>query len=186
MKTSTPAGGPTSENPLLIGILVDVSLSMTSAIENKSGTSKDRLESFRDALKALAKRARGLSKDKIGAQVAPRVHVFAYGFGFNNPLSDFFGRTGAPVRDLLAVPGLRSTTVGVDLLAERWSQFQKHVEGLAADMFGGTPMAEGLAIVLERFRQERATRNYYGRPVLFILSDGSQMTTPRFLSWRSA
>jgi len=85
MKTSTPAGGPTSENALLIGILVDVSLSMTSAIENKSGTSKDRLESFRDALKALAKRARGLSKDKIGAQVAPRVHVFAY--GLRTPIS---------------------------------------------------------------------------------------------------
>jgi hypothetical protein len=172
MEPSASVGGPTPESPLLIGILVDVSGSMTIAIENKSGKSKSRLEGFRDALEAFVKRARDLSKDEIGAQIAPRVHVFAYGFGFNNPLSFFLGRPGATVRDLLALPGLGSTTVGADLLAEQWPRFQEHVERLAKDMFGGTPMAEGLDTVLERFRQERASRSYYGTPILFILSDG--------------
>ena len=40
-------GGPTPDKPLLIGILVDVSGSMTTAIENRSGRSTNRLESFR-------------------------------------------------------------------------------------------------------------------------------------------
>ena len=36
--------------PLLVGLLVDVSGSMTSAIENRGGKSMTRLEGFRDAL----------------------------------------------------------------------------------------------------------------------------------------
>ena len=90
------------------------------------------------------KRARDLSKEKIGSQIAPRIHVFAYGFGFGNPLSIFLSSKGDVVRDLLELPGLSTTTVGVDVLADQWRMFEKHVEELAIEMFGGTPMAEGL------------------------------------------
>jgi hypothetical protein len=170
MESSTQ--GPTPESPLLIGILVDVSGSMTTAIENLAGRPKNRLESFRDAFEAFVKRARDLSMDEVGAQVAPRVRVFAYGFGFGNPISFFLGSRGGSVRDLLALPGLGDTTVGVDILAEQWPRFQEHIEQLAIEMFGGTPMAEGLQVTLDRFRKERTARSYHGAPILFLLSDG--------------
>jgi len=158
---------PSIENPLLVGLLVDVSGSMTSAIENKSGESLNRLQSFQAALGDLATKAKQLSASDSG----DRLFLFAYGFGFGNPLSAFFGRPGPAVRDLLdgARPG--DSTIGVSELAAKWTQFKSHVEAQAFQMFGATPMLEGIQVVTRRFRDEQRGGKFAGT-VLFLLSDG--------------
>jgi hypothetical protein len=158
---------PSTENPLLAGLLVDVSGSMRSAIENKSGGTLNRLQSFQAALGDLATKAQQLSSRDVG----DRLLLFAYGFGFGNPLSIIFGRSGPAVRDLLdgARPG--ESTIGISELATKWNYFKSHVEGQAFHMFGATPMLEGFQIVTRRFRDEQQRRKFAG-PVLFILSDG--------------
>lgn len=158
---------PTVDRPLLVGLLVDVSGSMTSALENKSGGSVNRLESFQSALGDLAAKAQQLSASTSG----DRLLLFAYGFGFGNPLSAFFGSSGPAVRDLLK--GVRSggSTVGISELASDWNRFKRHVEGQALQMFGATPMLDGIRTVAGRFHEETDKHDFCGR-VLFLLSDG--------------
>ncbi len=158
---------PTVDNPLLVGLLVDVSGSMMSAIENKSGGTLNRLQSFQAAFGDLASKAQQLSTPVVG----DRLLLFAYGFGFGNPLSVFFGSPGPVVRDLLdgARPG--SSTIGVSELASKWSHFRSHVEGQASSMFGSTPMLKGIQAVTQRFDNEQRGRTHAGK-VLFLLSDG--------------
>jgi hypothetical protein len=73
---------PTRDRPLLAGLLVDASGSMMSSIENRRGRKTNRLESFRDALEGLVKRAGELSREETGEMVAPLLKLLAYGFGF--------------------------------------------------------------------------------------------------------
>jgi len=159
---------PTVDSPLLVGLLVDVSGSMTSAIENTSGGTLNRLQSFQAALGDLAAKAQELSSSTSG----DRLCLFAHGFGFGNPLSAFFGSPGPAVRDLLqgARPG--GSTVGISELAANWTRFKSHVEGQAIHMFGATPMLEGIHAVTKRFDEESRNHTYCGR-VLFLLSDGA-------------
>src|SRR4051794_37277335 len=168
MPLNSPTDEPNETSPLLIGILVDVSFSMTESISNKASKEKNRLRSFRDALESFAKRARDLSSRGAGSQGVPRVKIFAYGFGFGGILSPL---TRDVVRDLFCLKGIENTTIGADFLADNWSTFQDHFEQLALEMFGSTPMAEGLATVLERFRAEEKFPKWYSK-LLFILSDG--------------
>lgn len=163
---------PTPERPLLIGILIDVSGSMTTSIRNKKGQTTTRLESFRDSLEGLVNEAKELSREGVSDKIAPLVKVFAYGFGFGNILSALFGSSGLAVRDLLRLQGTDSSTVSIDKLAENWSQYRQHVEGLATQMLGSTPMGEGFRIARERFRRAVSEGTFSGQPVLFVLSDG--------------
>jgi|GEM_PF-2590847 len=163
---------PTVDKPLLIGILVDVSGSMMSSIENKSGNTTSRLESFRDALEDLVKKAATLSKANSNERIAPLIKLFAYGFGFGGLLSAFFGSRGANVRDLLETHFTRNSTVAIDQLANRWHDYKLHLERLAREMLGDTPMKEGLQQAYQRFEYELENNSYNNEPVLFILSDG--------------
>lgn len=165
-------GRPTRERPLLIGLLVDVSGSMMSSIRNTTGKDINRLQGFRDALAELVKRAGNLSQGGASEKVAPLLKLFAYGFGFGNPLSALFGGGGPRVRDLLEVPGGPSSTVPLDLLTRDWSIYRSHVEGLALEMLGNTPMREGFELVRRRLRVEATAAPYFGQPIVFVLSDG--------------
>ena len=163
---------PTPERPFLVGLLVDVSGSMMSSIENRSGNTTTRLESFRDALEDLVRKAGDLSRERSTNKVLPLMSLFAYGFGFGGLLSVIFRSSGQDVRDLFALPDAGDTTVPLDRLVSNWSAYRTHVEGLATEMLGNTPMGAGFRIAQIRFRNERANRQFTGNPVLFVLSDG--------------
>jgi hypothetical protein len=126
--------GPTNDRPLLVGILVDVSGSMTTSINNASGESLNRLQSFEKSLGEFAAKARNMSRGKEEGLV----RVFAYGFGFGNPLAMFLRGGGPKVRDLLLKNGETSSTISLDYLAEKWSEYQTHVKAMALEMFGDT------------------------------------------------
>lgn len=159
---------PSPERPLLVGLLVDVSGSMTSSSRNASGPSQNRLQGFQSALGELASKATVMSVRESG----DRLRVFAYGFGFGNPLGALFGGASSPpVRDLLEGATSASSTIGISDLANRWERYKSHVEGLAIKMFGASPMLDGVRAVSARFAQEAARINPCGT-VLFILSDG--------------
>jgi hypothetical protein len=159
---------PTMDHPLLVGVLVDVSASMTSSIRNPSGPSQNRLQSFQSALGNLAHRA----KDATNNEPGDRVKLFAYGFGFGNLLGTILRSfSSPPVRDLLDGATHGSTTIGINDLATDWERYKAHVEGLATKMFGETPMLAGVKAIAERFKSERKLLNPSGA-ILFLLSDG--------------
>jgi hypothetical protein len=158
--------------PMLAGILVDVSGSMTSSIQNRAGGSVTRLESFRDSLETVVSQGRTLCRDEVGGRVASRIRLFAYGFGFGNPLSFLLGGGGPPVRDLLQLPGEAPHSVPIDRLAEDWSKYRGNVESMIRHMFGATPMRAGFQTARDRFASELGARGFAQPPVLFVLSDG--------------
>ncbi len=153
---------PSNVKPLLIGLLVDVSGSMTTSIQNQSADTENRLQSFQNALEAMAK--------STHATNAETVQLFAYGFGFGNPLSALLGRDGAPVQDL--IEGVApSPTVTLGYLANNWQSFSEHIRNRALSMFGATPMLEAFRMVSRRFDEEVARTAFSGK-ILFVLSDG--------------
>jgi hypothetical protein len=151
---------------------------MLTSIENNVGGSQNRLESFRDSLEDLVRRAKELSATGQGGQVAPLVSVFAYGFGFGNPISRLLGDNGPEVRDLLVMPGETSSTVPIDRLADQWTRYRKHLETLARSMAGSTPMVEGFELLSSRLSGEAKRASYTGGPILFVLSDGMPDSGP--------
>jgi hypothetical protein len=162
----------TSETPMLVGLAVDVSGSMTDAIDNRAGPPMNRLEAVRESLKKLASRGRELARVEDGGAPVALVKLFAYGFGFGNPLSVILGRSGPPVRDLLQLAGRGPSLVSLSDLAEHWDTYEHHLRDLAVEMFGSTPMAEALYAVHARFQRELEAAIYYAIPALFLLSDG--------------
>jgi hypothetical protein len=161
----------TETAPTLLGLLVDVSGSMITAMSSERTGSLTRLQSVREGLDRLVERAADLSREGTGAEIAPRFHIFALGFGFGGPLAWFRGDRGAPVRDLLALPGAPAT-VPISVLAQGWSEYREHIEALAGDMLGDTPMLEAFATARRRFRDELFARRFSSPPILFVLSDG--------------
>lgn len=155
--------------PMLVGLAVDVSGSMGEAIDNPAGPGGNRLQAVRESVRDLARRGRDLVEDGQDAESA--VRVFAYGFGFGNPISVILGRGGAPVRELLALPGENGLVSVVDL-ANRWDVYEDHLTKLARHMLGSTPMLEGLRRARDRFIAELPAKEYRLPPVLFLLSDG--------------
>lgn len=177
METSAPDDFLSPGAPMLVGLAIDVSASMTKAIHNPSGPRMNRLEAFRNSLKNLAERGRDLSRKGTTGETASPIRLFAYGFGFGNPLSVILGRSGPAVRDLLNLPGRAVSLVSIDDLADNWAEYEAHLESLAIDMFGSTPMREALEAVQARFDGELRRHSYHETAVLFLLSDG--MPNPR-------
>jgi len=163
---------PTPEQPLLVGLLVDVSASMKTSIENRTGKTVSRLESLKKALDDLVAKAKQMSTTDSNEKIAPLVRIFAYGFGFGNPIAFLFGRGGSSVRDLLKLTKESTSTVSIDKLANEWASYRKHIESMAGEMGGNTPMGEGFHLILERFDWELKNNKYTAQPVLFVLSDG--------------
>jgi von Willebrand factor type A domain len=163
-----PMNNPTEVKRILMGLLIDVSGSMASSIRNAK-TSQNRLESFRDALESLVGDY-AAAIEQGSKSNARRVEIFAYGFGFGNPLAQIFGRTGLAVRDLLLLGKKASSTLDIVELAKDWTQYKVHIEGLAVEMFGSTPMGAGFQTVRDRFKSESARGAC--EKILFVLSDG--------------
>jgi hypothetical protein len=137
------------ENPVLVGLLVDVSGSMSSSMNNESGSSLNRLQSFQNSLRELGEKAQALSGRHRGL-----IKIFAYGFGFGNLLSFLSNDKGPQVRDLLDKSDERESTITLDYLADHWAIYQDHIHGLAQYMFGSTPMGEGFHKIADRFQFE--------------------------------
>ncbi len=179
MSKHQPTEYPNAEQPLLIGLLIDVSGSMQSAINNNTGKSLNRLESFKDSFDNLIMQAKKLSQEGQTGKIAPRVKLFAYGFGFGglgSVILDWFSssnKRSEDVRDLLDISGEPSSTVSIDRLAANWSTYQRHIEGMAYEMFGSTPMGDAFLKAKERIQLEKKKQKYIGNPILFVLSDGS-------------
>ncbi len=169
---------PTADRPLLVGLLVDVSGSMTTSINNVSGRSTTRLDSLRDSLDDLIARAAKLCQEGTGGEVSPRVRLFAYGFGFGNPLSYLLGDSGSSVRDLLDLGDGPQSALGIDTLAREWQKYRQHIGGLVVKMLGDTPMARAFRIVADRVRSECADWQYTPPPILFVVSDGEPTDEP--------
>lgn len=160
-----------SEKPLLLGILVDVSGSMTESIHNEGNATMTRLESVRSSLEALVQEAKSLSTESSEKRQQSIAKLFVYAFGFGNPLARLLG-SGSDVRDLLQLhPGAEST-LSVEELASDWQTYKSHVETLVLQMFGSTPMGEAFRLAQNRFLKEMAKDEFAKQPVLFVLSDG--------------
>lgn len=172
MRTELPNSELAPETPMLVGLAVDVSASMIEAIGNRAGPSINRLEAVQESLKKLALRGRDLARGEDGSSQVSLVKLFAYGFGFGNPLSIIFGRSGPSVRDLLQLGGSTPALVSLSDLAEHWDTYEQHLRHLAEEMFGSTPMAEALETIRARFQRELEAATYYAMPALFLLSDG--------------
>jgi TIR domain len=163
---------PTPDKPILIGFMIDVSLSMASNIRNSSGSLQKRLDSFRDALDEFVNRGRMLCRDEANQQIVPLFKVFAYGFGFGNAVTMLLGSKGPKVRDLLNGVNMQGSTVTIDQLFENWDVYQSHIKSLVPQMFGHTPMLEAFKQVQQRFTEERDKASFTNPPILFVLSDG--------------
>jgi hypothetical protein len=163
----------TAERPLMLGLLIDVSGSMRSLILGATGQPEgQRIESVRESMNKMIKRAVELCTTGVGAEVSPKVKIFAYGFGFGNPLSPFLGWKGASVEDLLAIPGEEESLLSIDQLAREWPRYQQHIKSLGRHMFGATPMLEAFQVAQHRIAQESDRRQWSQQPILFVLSDG--------------
>ena len=158
--------GNVAQNATLIGLLIDVSASMTQSIGSNTGRVANRLESVRDTIRDVVSQ---LAQREVKSET-DSTDLFALGFGFGNPLSVFLGRRGAPVRDLFHSPNSYGTVAARRLFAD-WSGQENHIRGLATQMFGATPMFAALEMALERFR---AQKNKYEQGLwLVLISDGA-------------
>jgi len=163
---------PTSENPMLIGLMVDVSGSMMTSIHNHSGNSENRLEGLRNALNDFVAFGTILCEQKHTKLVLPLFRLFAYGFGFGNPLTALLGGNQMPVRDLFDLNDNGDSTISADKLASNWQSYASHIDGMKFEMFGSTPMLQAFHRVHERFHIERKRHPTFNPPILFVLSDG--------------
>lgn len=171
-KATAARARPTATNPLLVGLVVDVSGSMTSSIRNDSGPIRNRLDSLRESLDELIAKGAKLCTEGIGGDVSPRLRLFAYGFGFGNPLSFLLGDDGPSVRDLLDLGNSSEGAIGIDQLAQDWHMYRSHIGSLVPKMFGDTPMAQAFRAAKNRIDIELSSVAYTRPPILFILSDG--------------
>jgi len=163
---------PTQEEPMLIGFMIDVSLSMIKTIRNSSAISQRRLDGFRDAIDNFVSRGKTLCSDESNQKIIPLFKVFAYGFGFGNALGWLMGNKSPKVRDLLEGIEEQTSTITIDQLFEHWEVYQSHIEELFSQTLGTTPMLEAFKLVQQRFMEERGKASFTNPPILFVLSDG--------------
>ncbi len=164
---------PTSEYPLLVGILVDVSWSMTTSIKNIDDKVQNRFEGFRESLHKVVDSTKEICQQEEPEQISPLIKLFALGFGFGNPVSFILrGDSGNRVRDLLVLENTSECTTTVSQLINDWNLYEKNIESMSKSMFGDTPMGEALRRAEERLDEELSKNFYYKEPILFILSDG--------------
>jgi hypothetical protein len=124
-----------------------------------------------ESLDDLVQKAAELCVREGEQRVAPLLKVFAYGFGFGNPL-DFIGGRPVEVRDLLDFGDGAATAVAIDKLADAWPTYRGHFEELYKKMGGATPMGSGFRCVAERLDNELRLSAHHGLPTIFVLSDG--------------
>lgn len=162
---------PTINKPMLIGFLIDVSLSMTSSIKNSSGKTQSRLESFQDSFDDLLEQAKKACYDEKGQKIVPLFKLFLYGFGFGNIFARFFSSNRSKVRSLLK-PDKSSDIVTIDKLIDNWKEYENYIKDSVSEMFGETPMYEAITMAKQKISNELKYSQYTHPIVLFIISDG--------------
>lgn len=158
-------------SPILIGLIIDVSGSMTKAIKNINGPQITRIDAFRKSLKDFANKGKEISQKSRGNISNSVAQVFALGYGFGNPLSIILGRHVSPVRDLLNTDEEKKA-IPITEIAENWAYYEKKIEDLVIDMFGSSPLLEALEEVEYRFEKKYKPSEKNQTKVLFIVSDG--------------
>jgi len=162
---------PSIDKPLLIGLLVDVSGSMTASINNIEGSSQSRIESFQKSFDELIEKAKELCKEPDGQRIAPLFKIFVYGFGFGNILSSFLFGDKPKVRSILKPENDRDI-FNIEELVDNWKQHEYYVKSVAKEMFGATPMYEAFTVALKKIKNE-LNNSFLTKPViLFVISDG--------------
>lgn len=156
---------PSVEHPLILGLLIDVSASMRTLIVGPgAGPGQQRIESVRSSIDQLIERAAAYCTTEAGTAIASRISLFAFGFGFGNPLSYLTGWKGSAVQDLLALPKASEPLIGIDRLASDWRSHQAHITSLGRHMFGATPMLEAFQTAQERLRVAREMKSVADQP----------------------
>ena len=177
-------------SPLVLGVAVDVSGTMQTAIQNDAGGERNRLEGVLDAIRDLARRSHTEATSPEVQEGLGLVQVFAYGFGFADRAAKY-GRLGAlagrvfkdappvpsrvfrgPVRDLIEIAGVEPRTLSLKEIDEQWSVIEGRLWEQRMDLFGTTPMRAALEVVAERFAAEFTHFPGVPHSALFLVSDG--------------
>ena len=178
-------------SPLVLGLAIDVSGSMQTAILNDGLGEKNRLEEVLGAICDLARRYRVESVSPDVAGIRELVKLFAYGFGFADRAAKYAKlgalaqrlMKGAPpipsrifhgsVRDLLDLAGIQPQTLSLKEIDSCWSMIERRLWDQRIDLFGTTQMRAAMERVAERFAAEFAP-HAAGTPhsALFLVSDG--------------
>ena len=176
--------------PMIVGVGIDVSGSMQSAIGNDSGTEKSRLEGVLESIQDLARCFRERRDDPTIEEALPLFRLFAIGFGFSDRAFKY-GKLGAlarrlhkdlppipkrvmrgAVRDLFEMSGVSGGSLSPRTIDAHWEQIHSGIWDQRLDLFGDTPICGGLNAVEKQFLTE--FNGYDGTPqsALFLLSDG--------------
>ena len=166
-------GTPTLDNPMLIGLLVDVSGSMLKSIDNKQGLTISRIKSFQSSFSDLVDEAKRLCTDEgnSNGRILPLFRLFALGFGFGNPFFRLINQGTPNVKSLLDNVS-SSDTITIESLATQWATHQRYSEKLVQEMFGTTPLMGALKTAKKVIEKEGMENNCMTPSILFILSDG--------------
>ncbi len=160
------------ERAALIGILVDVSASMTKSIGAISGGSVTRLDGVRSSIRELAHQlAEGIPESAEDA--ASSIDIFVLGFGFGNPISSFLRGGGPAVRDLLRSGACGNGIVTASELSKNWARYESDIRSMAIEMFGATPLKAAMTTAEQRFDNEMKSGEYKWGSWLLIISDGA-------------
>ncbi|HLI87659.1 MAG TPA: hypothetical protein VKV37_03145 [Ktedonobacteraceae bacterium] len=169
-------GHPSSEHPVLLCFLLDVSHSMREPILVHADEAIRRwadlhvvMEHFMDLLGAFV-------EDPATQRGLPFYSLVAYGFGFKE-ISQALGfslEKRGPVRDLLAHPSLPALPSASDLYEQR-EAYREHLfsaREFTLDLFGSSPMRRALARMRDRIKEECGRRTFTHPILLTIVSDG--------------
>ena len=153
---------------ILLGILVDVSKSMTEHIRNESGNTISRIEQIQESLDDLVIAARNWRNEQP-ANESDRVELFVFGFGFRNLISLLTGSSIPPVSNLLDPDPASHRTRRLSDLIDNWGEYRERIIKLRSHMLGTTPMVSAFRVAQDIFQNDRTSDC---ERVLLIISDG--------------
>lgn len=153
---------------ILMGILVDVSKSMTEHLRNESGDTISRIEQVQESLDDLIIQARNWRNEQ-STDSETKVELFVLGFGFRNLLSLLTGAAIPPVANLLDPDPASRGTVELSHLIDNWSHYRQCITTLKPHMLGATPMVTAFSIAQEIFETNASLET---DRFLLVISDG--------------
>jgi hypothetical protein len=179
----------TSESPMLVGLVIDLSRSMLRVLRNNSGFHDNDLK---EAVSLVVEKAASFCRTPEANEILPKFALFTYGYGFsdlrkrvNNVFNRLLGTDSqqstksliptAPVRDLFAEVATEQSlpfTPNILSLNESWNLYRKSVEYQFLDMgLGPSNFYESLCRVHDRLCKE-LERPYFKHPLVVFISDG--------------
>jgi hypothetical protein len=171
-------------SPVLIGLALDVSGSMSSSLQNPAARTLSRTDGMLAAVDDVI--AEALGPPQAGAASRPEmpISLFGYAFGTRIPghdICDLFQalqvsqqRNRFSSRWQMANALAAEKTVRVDELRGNWGGLRQGLAGFGEYLGGQTPMRQAFSLIQRRFSREAAGRNY-AEKLLFVLSDGQSL-----------